>query len=211
MFKKKPKTAQQKAQRAQLRIFARLACCAYIVFYVVIPLIRETPEENGMNPTLMVFIVSAFIAIVAVIVVLTIIEIHRSHKSGLFKAEGYTDDEENPKVEVRKSESSIADDDDGDDEYIEGDEYDELREDDEDNEVSEVSYLREAFDKGGWITLNTDVAHEFDKDFESKYAAVDSDGRYLIRPALLNFVGVQGWYLLQMAVIGHHYIFVKNR
>ena len=93
LFKKRPKTAQQKAQRAQMRIVLRVFCCAYMVFYIIIPLLREAPEEDNMNPTLRFVIVAAFIAFTAVILVISVIDFYRSWKAGLFKAEAYEDDE----------------------------------------------------------------------------------------------------------------------
>ena len=93
-FKKRPRTAQQKAQRTQMRIFAKLACCAYIVFYVIIPLLRAPAEEESMSPELRYGISAAFIVAVAVIAVLTVREIVLFWKAGLFTADAYEDDEE---------------------------------------------------------------------------------------------------------------------
>ena len=85
-----------------------------------------------------------------------------------------------------------------------------VRTEDGENKASEVLLVREALDKGGMITLNTDVAKEIDRDFESKYTATGSDGKYFVLPAILNFVGGQGWTFVQMQ-LGPQYIFVKNR
>ena len=71
MFKKKPKSAQQKAQRAQMRILVRLACCGYMIFYVIIPMLRDSDGDLGMNPTLRTVVIFGFIAITA--------EIGRAH------------------------------------------------------------------------------------------------------------------------------------
>ena len=81
---------------------------------------------------------------------------------------------------------------------------------DKENEVSEVSLIKKAFDKGGRIVLDVDVAREIDKGFDEKYTATGSDGKFLVTPAILNFVGGQGWNLLQMQ-LGPQYIFVKER
>ena len=92
-FKNRPKTAQQKAQRTQMRVFMRLVCCAYIVFYVIVPLIRDEPSSDGMNPTVRIAVVVVFSVVTAVLMVLTVIELIRSWKAGLFKADAYKDDE----------------------------------------------------------------------------------------------------------------------
>lgn len=94
LFKQKPKSAQQKAQRTQMRVFVRLACCAYIVFYVIIPMLKPPETEETMDPRLRLGIVIAFIAVVAFIVVITIREIIIYWKAGYFKASAYTDDPE---------------------------------------------------------------------------------------------------------------------
>ena len=97
LFKKRPRTAQQKAQRAQMRIFARLACCAYMVYYVIIPLIRDNPADDsgasGMSPTLRIAIITAFSVITAVLLVLSILEVVKGVKAGEYKATSYSDDE----------------------------------------------------------------------------------------------------------------------
>ena len=136
IFKKRPKTAQQKAQGAQMRILVRVLCCAYIIFYVIIPLIRDVPDESSMSPTIRTIIIAAFIIITAAIIVVTIFEVIRNWKAGLYKATAYTDDgdgnsesedEENSELGIRNSESE---DEDEDDEF--SDEYE-----DEDDEFSD--------------------------------------------------------------------------
>ena len=82
---------------------------------------------------------------------------------------------------------------------------------DKENETSEVSLIKQAFNKGGRIILDVEVAREIDKEFDEKYAASGSDGKFLVTPAVLNFVGGQGWNLLQMQPLGQQFIFVKDR
>ena len=93
LFKKKPKTAQQKAQMTQMRILTRVACCAYIVFYVIVPLLKPSLDGAVMNPALRIGIAAAFIAAVVAILAVTAKEAMRTWKAGLFKADAYTDDE----------------------------------------------------------------------------------------------------------------------
>lgn len=81
---------------------------------------------------------------------------------------------------------------------------------DESKDVSDVVLIRQALEKGGMIVLNTDVAKEIDSQFESKYAAVNVDGQYFIAPALLNFIGGQGWVFVQIQGVQQYY-FVKER
>ena len=81
---------------------------------------------------------------------------------------------------------------------------------DKENEVSDITQINNALNIGGGIVLNVDVARKLDSNFDSKYAAFDKDNRFLTLPALLNFVGGQGWYFVQMQ-LGPQYIFVKER
>ena len=105
LFKKRPQSAQQKAQRAQIRVAVRLACCIYIVFYVIIPLIREPYEGGGMSPTMRIIVITAFSVITAAIMVATVIEVVRNWKAGLYKASSYTDDEGDSGFGIRNAES----------------------------------------------------------------------------------------------------------
>jgi hypothetical protein len=81
------------------------------------------------------------------------------------------------------------------------------------NEVSEEALIKEALQKGGSITLNVEVLRNIDSNFDSLYATVNSDGNFLVRPAILNFIGSQGWHLLQIFGLpgNPQYFFVKSR
>ena len=94
MFKRRPKTAQQKAQRAQIRIFLRFAVCAYLVYYIIIPMLRDESQTEGMNPTFKLVVICLFIAVTAVIVVVSIFEIIANLRAGVYKPSAYTDDED---------------------------------------------------------------------------------------------------------------------
>jgi len=147
-FKKRPKTAQQKAQGAQMRILIRFLCCAYIIFYVIIPLMRDVPDgDSSMSPTFRLTVVAVFIAVTAAIIVFTIVEVIRNWKAGLYKATAYTDDEsENLKFGIRNSESedeensefgirnSESEDEDENDESLDEYEDEEYDDDDDDDE-----------------------------------------------------------------------------
>jgi len=85
---------------------------------------------------------------------------------------------------------------------------------DKNDDVSEVELIKNALEKGGQLTLNVEVLKQLDNPkFSSKYTASGSDGRYFTRPAILNFVGGQGWRLLQIVVDSYEteYFFVKSR
>ena len=47
--------------------------------------------------------------------------------------------------------------------------------------------------KGGSITINVDLARKIDENFDEKYAVMNSEGTFFTRPALLNFIGDNGW------------------
>lgn len=75
-----------------MRVFVRLACCVYIVVYVIIPMLRPPDAEETMSRALRIGIAAAFSAVVAAFVVITIREIIIYWKAGYFKADAYTDD-----------------------------------------------------------------------------------------------------------------------
>ena len=83
-------------------------------------------------------------------------------------------------------------------------------------DVSEVSMVRASLEKGGMVTLNSSVATQIDPLFEEKYTVSNNQGSYLVKPAILNFIGGQGWHLKQQFCINLNYdnceyIFVKPR
>ena len=75
-----------------MRIVARVACCAYIIFYVVVPMLRTPAGEDSMNPRLKLGFAIGFIVIVAAIVIATTREVITNWKAGYFKADAYDDD-----------------------------------------------------------------------------------------------------------------------
>jgi hypothetical protein len=80
-------------------------------------------------------------------------------------------------------------------------------------EVSEIELIKESLDKGGSLTLDVAVLRSIDNEFDTKYTASNSEREFFIRPAILNFVGGQGWHLLQIFGLpgNPQYIFVKVR
>jgi hypothetical protein len=85
--------------------------------------------------------------------------------------------------------------------------------------ASEIEVIKESLVKGGGITLSGTAIKEIDPNFASKYGVTDSEGRYSVIPAIVNFVGDNGWNLIQvLAYEGAsvqsfkcEYIFVKTR
>jgi hypothetical protein len=63
------------------------------------------------------------------------------------------------------------------------------------------------------LTLDVDVLRKIDSGFDAKYAVTGSDGKFFIRPAILNYIGGQGWHLLQVFGLpgAPQYIFTKAR
>ena len=91
LFKKRPKTSQQKAQKAQLGILARILGCAYLI-YIVYQMFQQAPEDETINYTLKIAIGVIFIAAAAFLLIITAFEFVRNYKSGFYKAEAYSDD-----------------------------------------------------------------------------------------------------------------------
>ena len=145
-FKKKTQTAQQKAQRAQLNIVIRLACCGYLIFYVIIPLIKDRSEQGNLSPALKIIIIAAFIAITAGIIIMTIIEAVRKWRTGSFKASYYSDDEtgteNNTRIEETESDSEEEPGEEYEEDESEDGEYedDEYEDNDEDGEYEEDEF-----------------------------------------------------------------------
>ena len=81
------------------------------------------------------------------------------------------------------------------------------------DEVSEENQIKVALEKGGNVTLNVEVLRKIDSTFDSKYTASNSEGKFLTRPAILNFVGGQGYNLLQVFGLpgNPQYFFIKKR
>jgi len=78
-----------------------------------------------------------------------------------------------------------------------------------DDKVSDEQMINQALDKGGYIVIDVPSARKIDKEFDKKYAAFGSDDKFLVIPAILNFIGGQGWTLIQVSL--GEYIFVKQR
>ena len=61
------------------------------------------------------------------------------------------------------------------------------------------------------ISINVELARKIDEEFDNNYANFDSNNQFLIKPALLNFVGGNGWKLITTGGLGQIFIFTKPR
>ena len=77
-------------------------------------------------------------------------------------------------------------------------------------DVSDVSLVKEALTRGGMIVISVDIARQIDSEFDEKYTTSGNSDSFLITPALLNFVGGNGWSFVQTTV-RNEYFFVRNR
>ena len=74
MLRKPPKTPSEKANRATLRIIARLAGCAYLI-YILYQLIKNTnTEDSGMSLPVVIIISAVIIIISVILIVLTVMD-----------------------------------------------------------------------------------------------------------------------------------------
>jgi hypothetical protein len=88
MFKKDyQRTPQEKAQRAKMSVFARLAGCAYLA-YVIVQMLK-TPREEMPGTTGPIIVAIILIVLGAGVVALTVWDLIRGLKMGIFKAETY--------------------------------------------------------------------------------------------------------------------------
>ena len=80
-------------------------------------------------------------------------------------------------------------------------------------DISERGLVLQALEKGGTLILDVDILRRIDPEFDIKYTATDSRGSFYTRPAILNFIGGQGWRLLQVFGLpgDPQYFFVKSR
>ena len=143
IFGNKPRTAQQKAQSAKMRLMIRLVACLYLVFYIIIPMLRDAPDDDSMPLVWRVIIITFFIISVGVVAGISLKEYLIKRKTGGFKPEAYEDDPGIVKPEEEHDTDDDPDDDDYDyeddddyDEYDDEDDYDEddYEDDDEDDE-----------------------------------------------------------------------------
>ncbi len=74
-----------------------------------------------------------------------------------------------------------------------------------DDQSSEIDLIKESLKKGGEIVLSVSAAREIDADFDTKYAVSDSTSNFFVKPALLNFIGGNGWKLKSIAPASSYY------
>jgi len=84
------------------------------------------------------------------------------------------------------------------------------------NEVSETALAKSALQSGGEISINVALARELDIEFDAKYTNCNADGKFLVQPALLNFIAGNGWSFKQLFCINMNeenakYFFTKPR
>lgn len=82
---------------------------------------------------------------------------------------------------------------------------------DEKKELSEVEYIKKALKYGGHISVNVDIARKVEEGkFDELYTILNKDNKFVILPAILNWVGGHGWKLNQGSLLGV-WIFTKQR
>lgn len=103
-FQKRPKTSQQKAQKAQMGILARLIGCGYLI-YVVVKLLGTSSEDDTMSPTIKLVIAIFFLIAAAFVIFITVQEFIRNWRSGFYRTTSYTDDAGSAAEEEQESDS----------------------------------------------------------------------------------------------------------
>ena len=86
----KERTPAQKAQRAQLGIFARLAGCGYLI-YIMVKMLRSPSEDT--SPVFMTIIAIVMLALSAFVIVITIREFFIGLKAGRYSAATYYEED----------------------------------------------------------------------------------------------------------------------
>lgn len=82
-------------------------------------------------------------------------------------------------------------------------------EDEAADELSELQVVRDSLERGGSINVNVSIARQIDKEFDASYAVMNTEGTFLVLPALLNWVGGNGWRLVGPSLGG--WLFTKPR
>ncbi len=85
-FKKdKDRTPGEKAQKAQLRVAARLLACGYLI-YIAVDLIKQTVRGEAPVKEPLAYLLAAVVLVpAAVIIILTVAEFVRDYKAGRLK------------------------------------------------------------------------------------------------------------------------------
>lgn len=89
----------------------------------------------------------------------------------------------------------------------------EILSNDEGSEVSEAGLVKSALTDGGYLSVNVDILREIDPMFDEKAATSDSNGQFLVKPAILNYFGSAGWHFVQVFGLPGNpdYYFIKTR
>ncbi|MFW6311486.1 MAG: hypothetical protein ACOC1K_04545 [Nanoarchaeota archaeon] len=82
--------------------------------------------------------------------------------------------------------------------------------DDGSDEISERKVIEESIKRGGYIIIDVSTIRSIDKNFDDKYTVARNDGKFLIAPALLNWVSDHSWELKESR-IGGTFIFEKKQ
>ena len=142
MFKNdKQRSPSQKAQRAQLGIFVRLAGCGYLI-YIMVKLLQTPSEDAAMSPTTVTIIAVVMIALSVFIIAITIREFIFGLKNGHYKTASYEEADLNDYLNNRAAEDQsdvdpeligTGDDDEDDSEDDAEDEDDDIEDNDPDS------------------------------------------------------------------------------
>ncbi len=93
MLRKPPKTPSEKANRATLRIIARLAGCAYLL-YILYQLIKNTnTEDSGMSMPVVIIISAVIIIVSLILIVLTVMDFINGLKNHDYSMHKYYQEE----------------------------------------------------------------------------------------------------------------------
>lgn len=107
MFKRnKERTPKQKAEKAQLNIFARLAGCGFLIYYTV--QILKTPKDDIPGTTAVVIAI-VFMVLAAFVIGMTIVDLVRGVQTGRYKASTYEDEELIDYLERKQAENPDGD------------------------------------------------------------------------------------------------------
>ena len=61
--------------------------------------------------------------------------------------------------------------------------------------AADKAYIKKALKNGGLICVNADTVRSLDPEWLAKYDTANSEGTYLVRPMVLNWVSSKGWQL----------------
>ena len=80
-------------------------------------------------------------------------------------------------------------------------------------QATQVKTIEQSLVRGGQIVIDVKTARQIDQEFDNKFAVIEQDNKFIIRPALLNFIAANGWsfkHVSNLLLASPEYYFTKG-